>query len=90
MNLILLRMDLILLRIDLILLRIDLILLLIDLILLRIDLILLRMENDAAIYPLHFGNSKFCKSMPPSILYITLLKTPIYNIPYPRQAARDI
>ena len=25
-----------------------------------------------------------------SILYITLLKTPIYNIPYPRQAARNI
>lgn len=23
------------------------------------------MENDAAIYPLHFGNSNFCKSMPP-------------------------
>ena len=52
-----------------------------DLILLRMDLILLRMKNDAGIYPLHFENLKFCKSMPPlGILYITLLKTPIYNI----------
>ena len=68
----------------------NLILLRMDLILLRMDLILLRMKNVAAIYPLHFGNSKFCKSMPPSILYITLLKAPIYNIPYPRQSARDI
>ena len=50
---------------DLILLRMDLILLRMDLILLRMDLILLRMENDAAIYPLHFGNSNFCKSNPP-------------------------
>ena len=42
-----------------------------DLILFCMDLILLRMENDAAIYPLHFGNSKFCKSMPP-VYYISL------------------
>ena len=35
-----------------------------DLILFHMDLILLRMENDAAIYPLHFGNSNFCKSNP--------------------------
>lgn len=61
-----------------------------DLILLRMDLILLRMKNVAAIYPLHFGNSNFCKSMPPGILYIALLKTPIYNIPYPRQATSNI
>ena len=40
-----------------------------NLILLRMDLILLRMENDAAIYPLHFGNSNFCKSMPRYIIY---------------------
>ena len=43
-----------------------------DLILFCMDLILLRMENDAAIYPLHFGNSNFCKSMPPSVYYISL------------------
>ena len=63
-----------------------------DLILLHMDLILLHMRSVAAIYPLHFGNSNFCKSMPPplDILYITLLKTPIYNIPYPRQFARNI
>ena len=42
-----------------------------DLILFCMDLILLRMENDAAIYPLHFGNSNFCKSMPP-VYYISL------------------
>lgn len=35
------------------------------------DLILFHMENDAAIYPLHFGNSNFCKSMPP-VYYISL------------------
>lgn len=33
------------------------------------DLILFHMENDAAIYPLHFGNSNFCKSMPPPLVY---------------------
>ena len=32
----------------------------------------------------------FVKVCPLGILYITLLKTPIYNIPYPRQAARNI
>lgn len=51
-----------------------------DLILLHMDLILLHMKNVAAIYPLHFGNSNFCKSMPLGILYMILLKTPIYNI----------
>ena len=56
---------------NLILLRMDLILLRMNLILLRMNLILLRMENDAAIYPLHCGNSKFCKSMPP-VYYISL------------------
>ena len=56
---------------DLILLRMDLILLRMDLILLHMDLILLHMKNDAAIYPLHFGNSNFCKSMPP-VYYISL------------------
>ena len=35
------------------------------------DLILFHMENDAAIYPLHFENLKFCKSMPP-VYYISL------------------
>ena len=49
----------------------DLILLHMNLILLRMNLILLRMKNVAAIYPLHFGNSKFCKSMPP-VYYISL------------------
>ena len=48
----------------------DLILFCMNLLLLRMDLILLRMENDAAIYPLHFGNSNFCKSMPP-VYYIS-------------------
>ena len=43
-----------------------------DLILLRMNLILLRMKNVAAIYPLHFGNSNFCKSMPPPVYYISL------------------
>ena len=43
-----------------------------DLILFCMDLILLRMKNDAAIYPLHFGNSNFCKSMPPLVYYISL------------------
>ena len=59
----------------------DLILLHMDLILLHMDLILLHMKNDAAMGLLHFGNSKFCKSMPPflSILYIALLKTLIYK-----------
>ena len=50
----------------------DLILLRMNLILLRMNLILLRMKNVAAIYPLHFGNSNFCKSMPPSVYYISL------------------
>ena len=49
----------------------NLILLRMNLILLRMNLILLRMENDAAICPLHFGNSNFCKSMPP-VYYISL------------------
>ena len=56
---------------NLILLRMNLILLRMNLILLRMNLILLRMENVAAIYPLHFGNSNFCKSMPP-VYYISL------------------
>lgn len=43
-----------------------------DLILLHMDLILLHMRSVAAIYPLHFGNSNFCKSMPPLIYYISL------------------
>lgn len=30
---------------------------------------LLHMENDAAIYPLHFGNSNFCKSNPLFLVY---------------------
>ena len=46
------------------------------------DLILFRMENDAAIYPLHFENPKFCKTNPLfSILYIALLGTLIYKPP---------
>lgn len=43
----------------------DLILFHMDLILLHMNLILFHMKNVAAIYPLHFGNSNFCKSMPP-------------------------
>ena len=42
-----------------------------DLILFCMDLILLRMKNDAAIYPLHFRNSNFCKSTLP-VYYISL------------------
>ena len=56
---------------NLILLRMKLILLRMNLILLRMNLILLRMKNVAAIYPLHFENLKFCKSMPP-VYYISL------------------
>ena len=47
-----------------------------NLILLRMDLILLRMKNVAAIYPLHFGNSKFCKSMPPQYIIYHFVKSP--------------
>ena len=47
-----------------------------DLILFRMDLILLHMENVAAIYPLHFGNSNFCKSMPPWYIIYDFVKNP--------------
>ena len=47
-----------------------------NLILLRMDLILLRMENVGAIYPLHFGNSNFCKSMPPRYIIYHFVKNP--------------